>query len=391
MLRRDFKLYIRSLAGALVLCMILSFICGLAAFCMMKSADNSAKTAKVALAVSDNSLVGKLLINTIEQAYLSTLLDITEANEDEALEGVKNGEYVAAIILPEGFISDVSSGVECRAKVLLSNKARTEADTISSIVSFGERLMLAGQYGVFAGERLIAENQLSYTVRSEFLEGANSDLMNEALGFNSKYFTFETLDYHGTGMPTESYYALCWSLLFLFLISLFFIPMFLTDCSQGMLNRLFAYGMGKVKFMQYKLIIMAFSRVLLFSAITAVLHRLGIVYIDLIAVIFTLVGIAYITVVGAALTMCFGDGITGNVLSVIMGMFLCGGIIPLPMLPGTVTTIGRFTPFGTAKAFFEPLFGAQPDTAAMAVAVLYTALAIWLVGNKLSKTVVGRA
>ena len=167
--------------------------------------------------------------------------------------------------------------------------------------------------------------------------------------------------------------------------------MFSTDCNQGMLNRLFAYGVRTLGFMKYKLLLMAITRIVVFSVIAAVLYKLGMVYLDVGAMISAAIGIAYITVIGAALTMCFGDGITSNVLSVILGMFLCGGIVPLPMLPDAIAEIGRFTPFGTAKALVEPLFGTHPDVAAMVAAVVYTVLAAWLISNKISKTIAGRA
>ena len=388
--KRDLKLYVRSLLSALLLCAILSAVCVAAAFALMKTADNSAETAKVALADNDNSLMGRVLINTIEEAYLSSLLDVTRTDELSALEGVKNGEYVAAIVLPVGFIDNVSFGSGCEGMIYLSNKARSEAHTIASIVEFGERLMVAGQCGVFAGERLIKEDGLTADVHAQFLDGANADLLNEALGFNSKYFAFETVDYHGTGMPTKSYYALCWLLLFLFLISLFFIPLFVTDCNRGMLIRLFSHGIGPVRFMSTKLVLMVATRGLLLGAACMVFRKLGIVFPDVMSVVFAIVGILCITLVGTALTMCLGDGITGNVVSVVIGMFLCGGIVPLPMIPEAVATIGKFTPYGTAKAFLEPLFGAAADPEAMTVGIIYAAVSVVLVKNKLERVIAGR-
>jgi len=394
MSRRDLKLFLRSLAGALVLCMILALVCALAAFALMKTADNKKEAAKVALVDNVGEGAGarasNFLITAVENVYLSTLLEATRTDEETALEGVKNGDYVAAIVLPEGFIEALDSGRECKGTIYLSDKARTQADMIESIVRFGTHILLAGQIGVFAGEDLIEEDGIYKKYGKQFTDDAYGDLLSESLTFNTKYFVLETVGYHGTGMPTESYFALCWLLLLLFLISLFFIPLFLTDCNQGMLNRLFAYGVGPVRFMSGKLILMAASRAVILAAVLLVMQKFGLVYFTVPAVISAVVGVIYITFVGAALTMCFGDGITGNVISGVLGMFLCGGIVPRPMLPELVLDIGRFTPFGAAKAFLEPMFGADFDIAAMIAAVVYAALAVWLMGNKITRTMAGR-
>ena len=385
------------LAGAVAMCIILSLVCGLAAFALMKTADNETDTAKVAL-VTHEGRAGGFLITAVENAYLSSLMETTEFKDEQAaLESVKNGESVAAIVLPEGFIDNLSHGIKCEGKIYLSNRARTQSKTIRSIVNFGERLMMAGQYGVFAGEQLIVENGYPRDVRLNFNDSAYNDLLNEALNFNSKYFTFETVDYHGTGMPTESYFILCWLLLLMFLLSLFFIPLFLADCNQGMLNRLYAYGVGPVRFMRGKLALMVITRAVIIAAAILLLKLLAsneIIVIPLemnaINIILVVLGIAFVTLIGAALTMCFGDGITSNVLSGLLGMFLCGGIVPRPMLPDAVLTIGRLTPFGAAKALFEPLFGAEPDVAALASAVVYAVIAVLLIKRKLELTVSGR-
>lgn len=373
------------------MCLILALLCAAAAFAAVQSSDNSTDAAKVAIVVNEDSLIGRILINAIEEAYLSTLLEVDEVeDENTALSGIKNGDYVAAVVLPEGFIDDISRGIECHGRIYLSNKARSQTDMITSIVSFGERLMTAGQYGVFAGEKLINEYGLSRETHMDFLDRVNPELMEEALDFNSKYFIFETVDYHGTGMPTNSYFALCWMLLLLFLISLFFIPLLTRDCTKGMLNRLSAYGIGAVRFMRGKLILLSVTRAAIMAAAAAVFYRFGMVFIDAGAVICAVFSAVYITLVGAALTMCFGDGITGNVISGIIGMLLCGGIVPRQMLPDAVLTLGRFTPFGAAKALTEPLFGASYDVAALIAAMLYTFAAILLIKNKLSKMMAGR-
>ncbi len=398
---RDLKLYLRSLAGAVVLCLILSATCAFAAFAVMKTADNSTEAAKVAVVANEGSMMERILINAVEKAYLSTLLDTTELDDEaEAVKGVENGEYVAAIVLPEGFIDDLSRGLECVGKIYLSDKASIQADTIRSVVSFGERLMMAGQNGVFAGERLVVDAGLPYDFHVEFNENAYNDLMEEALNFNYKYFDIETVDYHGTGMPTESYFVLCWLLLLLFLLSLFFIPLFQKDLERGLLNRLFSCGVGAVKFFGTKLALMFVTRIALLAAFVGVLGILEEEEIEtpllvnvefgVAAVVLAVVGVAFVTFAGAALTVCFGDGITANVLSGLLGMFLCGGIVPRPMLPEAVLTVGRFTPFGAAKAFFEPMFGAGIDIAALIAAALYTVLAVFLIRNKLTRVMMGR-
>ena len=103
-----------------------------------------------------------------------------------------------------------------------------------------------------------------------------------------------------------------------------------------------------------------------------------------------LIASLFITVVGACLIMCTGDGITANALVTLAGMLLCGGLIPLHLLPDSIRQIGRLTPFGAAQAILSPLFGAPVDWLGAGIALLYTVLSLLLIHRKLRHTRMGR-
>jgi len=98
----------------------------------------------------------------------------------------------------------------------------------------------------------------------------------------------------------------------------------------------------------------------------------------------------FVSLIGICLTLCTGDGITGNAIPAVLGLFLCGGLVPRQLLPGAVTFMGRFTPFGAAMALISPIFGAPPDIPGILCAMLYAALAAIFIRRRLIRILAGR-
>ena len=205
MLKRDFTLFIRCLgASALLLVLLASVSAGVAV--VMTRATN-AESDKIHVAVVDNedSVLSRILIHTVSDTeYIRSLIEAETMEEEDALRAIRDGSSAAAILLPSGFVRDMAGGTKATGRVYLSPALASQSDIIASTLRFGERILVAGQYGVFAGERLLREHRADATVRDRFLTASNTGLLSAALSGADAYFTTEELSYGNTGLSTDA-------------------------------------------------------------------------------------------------------------------------------------------------------------------------------------------
>ena len=388
MLKRDLKSFLHSLAASSVFLILLVSICFGAAAAMIGGKSLSDDVLKVAIVDNEDSVISRILINTVsDMEYIRTILEVEKTDEESALLVVESGECAAAIILPENFVSDVVYGREACGQVYLSSAVSAQSDAIASAVNVGEKLLAAGQFGVFAGDRLIRAAGADDNLRNSYITKANTGLIAEIMSGSDRYFDVEYLSYANSRLTIAQYFFVCWLCALLFLISLFFIKFFTKDCTRGMLSRLASNKIGTVRFMLWKIVLLTvFRYVIILAAVLPLREILGITP----NFVTPMVAAFYITVVGACLNLCTGDGITSNTVVTLVGLLLCGGLVPMDVLPLPVRYIGRLTPLGAAKSMLEPMLGAGYDPMPLCFAAVYTVLAVVLIRSRLNGIISGK-
>ncbi len=392
MFRRDLRLFLKCLASASLFFLLLAAALAVLAGAMITGVEEVYTPIKVAVVDNEDSVYSRILINTVKGIdYVENLLTVKRMDADDAEAAMKSGECLAVIVLPEGFIDAILAGEESRGTIYISPALGAHSEIVKAVARFGERILVAGQYGTFSGLDLIRMNGLSREVRHKYLDTVNINLLNEAISANKHYFDVEITAYWDTGMSTESYYGMCWLIMLLFLISVFFIPLFTTDMNRPFLNRLCSYNVGYGRFYGGKILLLFIFRALIVLALLTLVGTLGYVSLTLLSFLWALMSVAFVSLVGAAATVCFGDGITGNVILAVGGMFFCGGLVPRQMLPEALLRIGDLTPYGSAKAMLSPALGGNVDATALAFAAAYCLLAVLLLRRKLLRTQIADA
>lgn len=390
MLKRDLRLFLRCLLPALCLTLVFALVCAGAAFAALKGAEELYTPVKAAVVDEEDSVLSRMLIRVAAGTdYISGLMDISRCGMDEAMEGLRAGDYAAVIVLPEGFTGDISRGEYSRGRILLSPAAASHSQVVGSAAAFGELLLAAGQYGVFSGEELIREYGLGSDFHSAFLTQVNTQLLREAMGAESAYFDMEVTDYAGSSMSSASYYAVSWLTLVLFLCSIFFTRLYTADLTRSMLCRLRAAGVRDRAFVWGKLLWPALFRLLLLVPAAALLSRFLPVTPGAGALLSCLAAVLAVSVTGAALGMGTGSGAAVNGIAAAAGLFLCGGIVPRQMLPDGVLLLGSLTPFGGVQALLAPLFGGGLAPWPAAAALIHTLAGLLWISRRLSGLRVG--
>ncbi len=352
----------------------------------MSDADSSDKLITVAVVDNEDSVLSRILINAIMNTdYLSRLLIAEKTDEENAMRMLADKEAAAVFILPDGFLDDIYSGRESYGKVYLSSALSAQADIVRSAIHFGEKLLISGQNGVFAAANVLQEHRITGDSYSTYMTRVNTRILAEALAANDRYFTVETIDC-GTATTTDGHYILCWTVFFLIMISLFFVPLFLTDRTHALLARLTALGVTNVQFMATKLFLMfAVRLIIIFSLVP-----FGVVQATTPGqIICILLCAAFLTLISACLSMCVRDPISAVFVTATSGIFLSGGLIPPRLLPGIFVRLASFTPYGAAKALLAPAFHEPLDRAGIICALLYAAFAVLLISRNLKAVRIG--
>ena len=374
MLRRDGILFRRGVIPALVLSLLLAAVIAAASVSVLKSASEGAARAAVVLVDLEDSFYSRIAVSTVEsQSYINSLLQFEFADsEEEALAMLRAGQCAAVIVLPEGYLQSIMTGNEAKGRIILSEAAAASAQTVESVALFGERLLAAGQYGVFAGQHLIWERGLSAETEKDFLAKSNAGLIDAALSLFEEAFTVEVTAYDGTSLSAAAYYAVAWLVLFFLLSGLFFMGLYLTDNRADMLTRLYALGVTPQRFFLGKWLWPLLFHTVFGAGILLLLGR----YLPLTATPLTLLSAlaglaaAALFVASTAVLAADGSAAFGIVAGVsAAGLFLMGGIVPRSMLSRPLLSLGRFSPSGLISAFFAPLFGGAADWLCMGLAL----------------------
>jgi len=158
----------------------------------------------------------------------------------------------------------------------------------------------------------------------------------------------------------------------------FFLPLYETDMHVSMLRRLRVAGVGSGRFLCGKILFpFAFRGVVLAAILWLVSDAVSLGSLP--AVIACSIFCAlYLSVLGGALSVCFGDGVGAVGITAVVGLLLCGGLVPRQMLSDVLLHIGDLTPMGAARCLLAPAFGAPVNGEGVVAVVFYTAVSLIL-------------
>lgn len=391
MLARDGILFSRDLLPSLLLSVLLATICCIAGTAGALGSGRQAAPAAVALVDEEDSFRSRVALNTVfHQEYISSIMTIQEeSTREEALEKMESGCYGAVIVLPEGFLEDFMHGIPCSGYLFVSDSLENEQEIIRAVADFGERLITAGQAGIFSGEQVIRDSGLPSEVHTRFLETANGKLLSFAFGAYSSLFTVEYVSYGSTGVSLPEYFGACWLVFLLFLTGLFFPDLYITDCRGSVSARLRSCGIRASHFLPGKVLYPFLFRAVLLFVFLLLLRLFGIYRTDLSAM-------SVLLLLAACLYVSLLTGLTSVALSVKGGwsvlilassavfLFLAGGMVPGAMLPQSFLKASLYTPFGPALQLVLSAIGGTADRApdnypliSTAVLLLYSAAALF--------------
>ena len=376
MLKRDLHLFLRCLIPAAVFAAVLAVACAVAAAAVAQGAEKVYTPVKAAVVDGEDTVLSRMLIRGVAEVdYIEQLLDIEVCDAEEAMAGLASGEYAAVIELPRDFIRDILSGAEKQGRITLSPAAVSNGDVIAGVAAFGELLLASGQYAAFGSQTVIERYVSDGDEAWQLLERVNGALFGEVMRVDGAYFTLRVTEYAGSGVSLTGHYAVSWLALLLALSAVMFERLYIADRDRSMLLRLSGMGVTDGGFLLWKLILpLLFLLIVLLGVLGAVSEWVAVEW-SAVNLLYAVIAVAVPAAVAAMLLICMKRGASSLMVGSVLGLFLCGGIVPRQMLHPMMLAAGDLTPLGVSRGLLAPMFGGELSVGAAVMAF------VWIFGS----------
>lgn len=312
----------------------------------LMAAGSESERIRVAMVLPDNGEGQKLRLAAsliAGQESVRSIAAFAYMDEEEARQGLQDGTVQAAIVLGENFLSDVMTGVNTPALVLLPSDSNLNTEVFRELVRDGVSIIETGEAMIYGVTSLSGEIPL--TVERSEMEEFLTDLYTQEVLSRGDLYTEDMVSIFGEGSMAQYYFAS-----FLTLLLLFSALSFAGLYSEGDRTlRLCLTRCGIGAFLQ------SLVRVLLMGAVFFVLCLagltagavLGLADVSFGGVLLLVLVSLFVSVLAHLVFSLPGE--TGShallwILLVAVMILLSGLLLPAALLPGAVQVLGTHLP-----------------------------------------------
>lgn len=378
LLCKDLQLYGKKIPVTLLTAALL--LCGTALMLGALLADALAGREPMRLALVDNdrSALSDAAINAVANSEdVATLFTVEYCKEDAALRGMQDGTYAAALLFSKDFFSRILDG-EDAVTVCLSDRYADAALTVSHFAKTGETLIRAAEYGVMSAWPSL-RGTYPYTEANAALSRLELRYATRLLSLPETAFTSSVLPVTEGGVGLAESYLLAFFVFFLLLTEVLFYPFTVRDLAPPMLRRIRSYGVQPSLLLAEKAILPFLLRALLFGILFSVTVRR--VPLTVQSLCLSLCALLLCSVLCTAVTVLLSQSRIGLSLwfaIALLGLLLCGGLVPRAMLPYAMLRIGEWLPPGLLMRLLTPLLGGSVSVPALIALLIWAFAALAL-------------
>jgi len=330
------------LAGVIVLVLLAGTIAFSAANILY--GDEKVGRIQVAVVKPEEDLLAEKVLDMIESLdSVNGLCTFTYLDEKTGMDGLRSGDYFALMKVPEGLVEGIMDGSNVPVVVVFPERAQLEAAVFRELTEAGGSILGTAQAGIYAADEYLYGNDLSVLVpKAE--EDLNRIFLSYALD-REVYFRKETVNAGGT-VGIAAHFLIAASTMILFLTGIPAAPMMRTN-GLALRQKLAVAGVGN--WMQAAVRGVCLWGALVILALVPFAFAVHEQYI-----VFSAVNLGRLTAAcGAAAIwvllcyeMCRNSAAAILVLfcTVVVMMFLSGGIVPSVFLPEAIREIGTYLP-----------------------------------------------
>lgn len=325
--------------------------------------DKAAGRIRVAVVVEEGDSTGELALSMLgSMDSVESICDFVETTEPEAREGLKEGRYYAALLIPPGLVEGIMDGTNTPVRVLLSGRGGLETLLLRQLTESGAQMLSAAQAGIYAADFYCREQGMEQLIPQVelFLNKVYLDYAMNREGW------FREISVSALGeMDLLGYYGTTAAALLLFLMG---IPCAAFCCREPLAleEKLQAEGIGSgaqllVKTMAASVLLLA-SLLVLAVPVSAGLSRWGVRGLEF-GGYPVFCAAAAVLPCAAMIVLCYeaaGGLLAGTMLLFVLAgalIFLSGGFLPAAFLPEILRQLSCWNPASAVRGLLGPLFG----------------------------------
>lgn len=343
-LKRAWKRLPHMYAGAIVLFVLLGTVALLSSKLLYGDAVSGRITVGVVLPADD--VVAEKALDMISSLdSVKSICDFEYLNQEAGQKKLHSGDLYALLVIPDGFVQDIITGVNTPVQVVLPGNKDVESRVFRELADAGAKILAASQAGIYAGNELYRRYGLESSIA--VLE---ADLNRIYLGYSlsrGDYFLNRKVSATGD-VTTVQFYGISAYVLFLLLCG---IPAsaYLLPWQKSFARQLSLHGIGSrmvilARIMGMGTLFMAVSLPLGVFAAAKGLISGSVLSLGIIMLVCVAAAAMVVLVYQAAGTLM--GGIMLLFLAGVGQHFLAGGFLPRVFLPERLQQLAGFLPSG---------------------------------------------
>lgn len=343
-LKRAWKRLPHMYAGAIVLFVLLGTVALLSSKLLYGDAVSGRIHVGVVLPAED--VVAEKALDMISSLdSVKSICDFEYLNQEVGQKKLRSGNLYALLVIPDGFVQDIITGVNTPIQVILPGNKDVESRVFRELTDAGAKILAASQAGIYAGNELCSLYGLESSIAT-----LEADLNRIYLGYSlsrGDYFLNRKVSATGD-VTTLQFYGISAYVLFLLLCG---IPAsaYLLPWQKSFARQLSLHGVGSW--------VVILARILgigtLYMAVSLLLGVLAVRSGQISGSVLSL-GITSLACMAAAAMVVLVYQAAGTLMGGVMLLFLAGvgqhylagGFLPRVFLPERLQQLAGFLPSG---------------------------------------------
>ena len=368
-IKRAIKVLPRFVAGAIVLVAILGTIAFSASKLLYQDRIMSRITIGVVLP-EDDAIAQKAVDMLTSLDSVKSLCDFVYMKEEEGRRQLKEGILNALMVVPEGFIRDVITGVNTPIVIILPDHPGIEEMVFKELTDSGARTLSIAQAGIYAADGLCIAYGIPDSI-PEVEAVLNRIYLTYALP-RADYFR-DTAVSATKDVTVAQYYGISAVILCLLFCG---IPL-ASFCSPD--KKVLRQKLATARITES---LQVLAKILSVSVLLLILLGAGIAVLvsrELIVFAAGSFGVVLLTVFVTASVIVAIYSISGSPTAGVIGLFwltigmlfLSGGLVPSAFLPSAIRTIGSFMPTAALSEVMKVFVGVDISVSPLMVSAAW--------------------
>ena len=354
-IKRAMKTLPRFLTGAIVLV----FLLGTIAFSASKVIYGEAVISRIVVGVvlpKDDQLAKTAISMLATMDSVKSVCDFKYMDEEDGRDRLKAEKIHALMIVPDGFLTDIITGVNTPVRIIFPDDSGIESMVFKELADSGTRTLGVAQASIYAADEICYLYQMPESIAA-VEDSLNQIYFKYALPRDDYFRHYQVTATED--ITTIQYYGISAVILCLLFCGISIAPI-CTPQKQVLQQKLKMIGIGKWKQILAKIISVAILLGMVMGAVCGLLSITKLITFQMIFIPVIILVCFTISSIIIAIYQITASNLVGVMCLfwITIGMlFLSGGLVPIIFLPETIRSFAKVVPTTDLISVFKGFLG----------------------------------